>query len=252
MRCLLLLSALAVALVSAQDPAPGWLGYATASCPPGTKITHYEGKWKVGQNPQPSGAFFSPWIGMDTSDNLNLLQPVNPWFGDSWSFYTEYYQWSPSNNQDSNQRSCNAGDLLHGQVTYNGDSKQSYNLIQTDVTQSSKSSSMTIPVQQDNNGNYKNFSILYVVYEKVADCGDYPPDGQVVFQDLIVECDNKRITPAWTTGYVEDVCNNRAHVVSPSEIKITWDTSFKNPTKEQKARNLLGRRSAFDPRYRKH
>lgn len=50
--------------VLAQDPAPGWLGYATASCPPGTKVTHMEAKWKVGANPQPSEAFFSPWFGI--------------------------------------------------------------------------------------------------------------------------------------------------------------------------------------------
>lgn len=235
--------AILASVVTAQDPAPGWLGYATAQCPPGTKITRYEGKWKVGANPQPSFAFFSPWIGMDTSDNLNLLQPVNPWMGSSWSFYTEYYQWSPSNNEDSNSRNCNAGDQLHGSVVYNGDAAQTYTLTQVDVTQANKASSMTIPVQQDSNGDYKNYTILYVVYEKVADCNQYPPDGKVTFTDLIVECDGQAITPSWTTGFVEDVCNNRAHVVNSKTIEITWDTTGKNPTAAQKSRNFVKRDS---------
>jgi hypothetical protein len=236
MMKLCLVAALLVAVVVAQDPAPGWLAYATAECPAGTKITGMEAKWLVGANPPSSFAFFSPWFGIDASDNLNLLQPVNPWGGDSWSMYTEYYQWSPSNNQDSNQYQVNAGDQLFGKVVYNGDADQSYTLTQTDVT-SGQSSSMTIPVQQDDEGNYKNFTVMYIVYEKVAQCGQYPPDQKVTFSDIKVKCNDALVSPKWTTSYVEDVCNFRAHVVSPSEVTITWDTSVKDPTPEQFARS---------------
>ena len=38
---------------------------------------------------------------MDPADNLNLIQPVNPWVGDSWEIYNEYFQWSPTNNKNS-------------------------------------------------------------------------------------------------------------------------------------------------------
>lgn len=31
-------------------------------------------QWTVLNNPQPSGAFYSPWFGMDPADNLNLIQ----------------------------------------------------------------------------------------------------------------------------------------------------------------------------------
>ena len=31
-----------------------------------------------------SRSFYSPWFGMDPDDNLNLLQPVNPFTGDGW------------------------------------------------------------------------------------------------------------------------------------------------------------------------
>jgi hypothetical protein len=89
---LLLLAAAAVA-VTAQDPAEGWLGYAQAVSPTGAgRITFAEAYWVNLQTPVDGGAFWSPWFGVETSDNLNLLQPVNPWVGDSYSIYNEYFQ----------------------------------------------------------------------------------------------------------------------------------------------------------------
>lgn len=93
---------------------------------------------------------------------------------------------------------------------------------------------MTIGVQQDNSGNYKNYTVLYVVYEKEADCSEYPPDGSVTFTEIKVYCSGKLITPAWKTSYVDNVCNNRAHVVNPSTIRITWDTSSEKKANLQK------------------
>jgi len=123
-----------IQLSSSQDPAPGWLGYATAQCPSGTKITHMEAYWNVGALPVSSEAFYSPWFGIDTSDNLNLLQPVNPWFGSSpWQMYTEYFQWSNGYNSNSDSYNVSPGDLLYGKVTYLGDSQQAYFLSQNDT-----------------------------------------------------------------------------------------------------------------------
>jgi hypothetical protein len=65
--------------VAAQDPAQGWLGYAVANCPAGTTLTLMDAYWPVGATPKRSQSFYSPWFGIDASDNLNLLQPVNPW-----------------------------------------------------------------------------------------------------------------------------------------------------------------------------
>jgi len=88
----LLLAAAAVA-ATAQDPAEGWLGYAQAVSPTGAgRITFAEAYWVNLQNPVEGGAFWSPWFGVETSDNLNLLQPVNPWVGDSYEIYNEYFQ----------------------------------------------------------------------------------------------------------------------------------------------------------------
>src|SRR4051812_8429112 len=66
--------------ICGQDPADGWLGYAQATYPKGI-ITYIEAKWRVPDDPNEGGAFFSPWFGIEASDNLNLIQPVNPWVG---------------------------------------------------------------------------------------------------------------------------------------------------------------------------
>jgi hypothetical protein len=69
------------------------------------------------------------------------------------------------------------------------------------------------------------------VFEKVAPCGDYPPDEKVTFNDIQIYCDYKLLAdPQWTTAYVDDVCNNRAHVVNASTIEITWSITAADPS----------------------
>jgi len=112
------LAASAVAVAAAQDPANGWIAYAVGEVPAGKgRITSLEMTWKVSENPSRGNAFFSPWFGMDPQDNLNLIQPVNPWGGSSWSMYTEYFQWSPEHNSNSPQEPVSAGQTLHGALT---------------------------------------------------------------------------------------------------------------------------------------
>ncbi len=82
-------------------------------------------------------------------------------------------------------------------------------------------------------GQPKVFTIAYFVYEKPAPCGDYPPDGEVVFFNINLFCGNKVVSsPAFKTAYVDDVCNNRAHVLNSSALSITWDTKAQDPAKE--------------------
>ncbi len=142
--------------------------------------------------------------------------------------YNEYFQWSPENNVDSDQHTCQPGDVLHGVVTYSP-SDNSYNMVHTNVNDG-WSVTTKIPIQTDpSSGALKNYTIVYIVYEKDADCNQYPADGQVTFFDVRVEYDNQPIVPAWKTGIVDDVCNNRAHVLNATTIQITWDTQAANP-----------------------
>lgn len=215
----------AVCLVGAvaQDPANGWMAYAVGQVPAGTeRITKLEMTWKVGANPKRGNAFFSPWFGMDPSDNDNLIQPVNPWGGSSWSMYTEYFQWRPVHNSNSAQHSVEAGQTLHGSLEYDA-AGDSYTLTQK-VVETGATSSQVVKCQND-----KKFTIPYVVYEKAFPCAYYPPDEVVTFNVVTAECDGKDCVAdiKWAAkNYDNQHCGMQAHVSDNNQqISITWDTS---------------------------
>ena len=209
--------------VAAQDPAHGWMAYAVGKMPSEhERITRLEMTWTIGARPRRSRAFFSPWFGMDPDDNLNLVQPVNPWGGGEWSMYTEYFQWSPEHNSNSHQYTAKAGQTLHGSITYQpaGDS---YLLKQT-ILETGDVSSQVVPCQRG-----KKFTVPYVVYEKTFPCRDYPPDGVVTFRNITAECDGVDCAGdiVWEARVKDDNCNMAAHIAkNNSEISITWDTSL--------------------------
>jgi len=212
---------LLVGTTTAQDPAGGWMAYAVGQVPDGVeRITHLEMRWKVSQDPRPSQAFFSPWFGMDPADNLNLIQPVNPWGGGQWSMYTEYFQWSPEHNSNSPQQSVKAGQTLHGYLTYMP-FFDSYNLTQT-VEETGATSHQVVRCQ-----NKKKYNLPYIVYEKLFPCGDYPPDEAVIFTNITIECDNKDCTNdvKWTPMVKDANCDMAAKIIDPKTISITWNTN---------------------------
>jgi hypothetical protein len=216
------LLAMAAAVV-AQDPAEGWMAYAVGAIPQeAERITRLEMTWTVGEEPRHSFAFFSPWFGMDPNDNLNLVQPVNPWSGRSWSMYTEYFQWSPTHNSNSKQFAVSAGDTLHGSIVYVAE-KDAYELKQTN-TATGDVSSQVVPCQSG-----KKYRIPYVVYEKTFPCASYPPDGVVTFSNITVECDGQPgCAVQWEAKVKDPNCNMQAHVDhvgDRNEISITWDTA---------------------------
>ena len=182
----------------------------------------------------------------DPSDNLNLIQPVNPWLGQApWTMYTEYYQWSDgcvaadvgvmalpracdprtplprSYNSNSAEYDVNAGQTLHGALVYLAD-QDAYNLTQT-VVETGATSQQIVQCQDG-----KKFKVPYVVYEKVWDCADYPPDQIVTFTNIKIECDGKDCTNGvkWKPSVVDPNCDMTAHVDKyPQSLYITWSTS---------------------------
>ena len=44
----------------------------------------------------------------------------------------------------------------------------------------------------------------------------------------------------WKTGIVDDVCNNRAHILNQTTIQITWDTQATNPVRRGERTRSLG------------
>eukprot|EP01084_Bolivina_argentea_P155217 270495_1 len=217
------------ALTQAQDPANGWLGYALGKNPNGgtDPITQIEAYWTNLQEPTQKNCFYSPWFGIETSDNLNLLQPVNPWENREWSIYNEYFQWQPPHNENSRKHVVYPGDKLYGSITYQP-ATHSYNVYHSDETKGHEwSVNMTVAVQKKGS-DYKTYNMIYVVFEKTcSSCDMYPPDDIVTFSNITVLWAGKKLSPTWTTSYVDNVCNNRAHVVDAETITITWNSKSK-------------------------
>lgn len=234
---------LTAALANAQDPASGWMAYAVGAIPSTyERITRLDMSWKVGADPKRSRAFFSPWFGMDPDDNLNLIQPVNPWGQGAWSMYTEYYQWSPTHNSNSRSYTVKAGQTLHGSLVYD-DKSDSYTLTQT-IVETGDTSTQVVACQ-----NGKKYTLPYVVYEKTWTCADYPPDEIVTFRDIYIECDGTDCTAAteWEGKVKDDNCNMAAHIAQNStatEISITWDTSLSSKYDSLSADELVLHNSA--------
>ncbi len=102
--------------------------------------------------------------------------------------------------------------------------QNSYTATHTNLN-TTQSVSMTINVQKDSSGSYKQYTIMYVVMEKSQwNCDQYPANGIVTFFDIDLEYNGQPVNPSWTTSYVDDVCSCRAHVVAEDTISITWST----------------------------
>ena len=83
----------------------------------------------------------------------------------------------------------------------------------------------TIDIQKEENGNYKRYTIGYVVFEHpCTTCNHYPPDNSIIFYDINVEYNYTKVEPKWTTAVKTDKCNNRAKVLNESAIEITWQS----------------------------
>ncbi len=134
--------------------------------------------------------------------------------------YTEYFQWSPEHNSNSDQESVEAGQTLQGSLVYMPNS-DAYLLNQT-ILETGVSSHQIVKCQSG-----KKYTVPYVVYEKTWPCRDYPDDGQVTFYDITAECDNKDCTDAiqWSSKVKDANCDMKANIISSTSISITWDTS---------------------------
>lgn len=224
MRSFLALFASAMALVAAEDPASGWMGYARGTIPNGTeRITKLEMTWTVPSEGPRSIAFYAPWFGMDPIDNKNLLQPVNPWSGvkKHWSMYTEYFQFSPIKNSNSETYPVEAGQTLRGSIVHN-EAEDSYLLSHT-IIETGDMSSQVVKCQKG-----KKYVIPYVVFEKKFKCSWYPPDGAMTFHNITVECDGVDCSRdvQWEAKVKDDHCNHRAVIdADRNEVTLTWDTS---------------------------
>lgn len=161
--------------VLGQDPASSWLGYAKAVSQNNDTdniITKIEVYWKNPSNPTRDGCRFCPWFGIETSDNYNLIQPVNVWDNSGrpdWIVMNEYFQWHPEHDSQSKTVSTSPGDEIYASITNTG--KNSY-LMHVENMRTNDYVETTIGIQQEA-GKPKHYTIAYFVFEHpwyVYDC----------------------------------------------------------------------------------
>ena len=90
--------------------------------------------------------------------------------------YNEYFQWSPENDISSRDHTVRTGDVIYGSVTYDKENELYMMLSKSLSDDWSVETNITI---QKENGNYKDYTIMYVVFEHLAPCEEYPPDNQI-------------------------------------------------------------------------
>ena len=225
--------------VSSQDPTDGWLGYATAQneeLGENQMITKLEAYWlnldaaKVNVN-----SFFSPFVGIGTSDRLNIIECVNPWINNEWQIYNEYFQWIPERNKNSLSQRTYPNDIIYSSIEYekgnnNKTNKNYYNVYHADLTQN-WSVKTKVDIQKINGtNNDKRYIYAYFVFltQNVSmDCDLYPKNGVVKFYNISLYFNNKLVkNPKWTTNIYNDTCNNRAFVSNQNDsVTIRWNAT---------------------------
>lgn len=226
-----------------QDPANSWLAYAVAQCPQGQRLTEMRAEWTVSRSAKnftnPNLAYCA-WFGSDTTDNLDLIQPVNPWYGSSWEVYTEHFQWQPIKNWNSPAVPISSGQHIAGSLRFLGEDKQQYRMENFNLD-SGLGSVLDVNVQKAANSPtksgqqvFKNYSYMYVVYEQHGNpsCDLYPPAGSVNFHDIQVQCDGKDFVPTWEFKYVNHPCKFRASSEDPTSVTLSWDVNGNNTEAE--------------------
>jgi len=204
------------------DPADSWLAY-TVSQGNGQRVTFVNASWVVPANPSDQSAGNAPgwWFGIEPEPACFLIQPILAW-GDSGSEFTifnGYYQWDDSYWWQSNVGQVNPGNHINAWVQYES-SNNSYNMY-IGCTETGWSITSNIAV----NENQTYTDTYFVVEHQPDDCGQYPSNGDIVFENIHIELEGQEVTPKWQGHTWQDACNCQPHVISPSSVKFTWQTS---------------------------
>lgn len=225
-------------IVSSQDPTDGWLGYARAQQPVGESeiITKLEAYWINLNAPKVNiNSFFSPWIGIGTSDRLNIIQCVNPWISSQWQIYTEYYQFQPARNKNSIGHLSYPGDIIYCSIEYKqqfinitNSTRSYYEVYHSDLTQNWFVNT-EIDIQKDNKTEIdKQYIYGYFGFftgNVSLDCNLYPDDNMIKIYNISIYFNQKLVkNPKWITSFYNDSCNNRAFESGSNDsVTIRWN-----------------------------
>jgi len=221
----LLLLAVGFSGSNAQDPADSWLCYTVAQGN-GERLTFINASWIVPDYPSEQQGGNAPgwWFGIEPEPAMNLIQPILAWgeFSPAYTIFNGYYQWDNSSFWQSDSGPVSPGNHIYAYVQYDP-SLDSYNMY-ISCQETGWSVTNNIPVEDG-----KIYTDAYFVVEhQPDDCGQYPANGQITFTDINIELNNKPVTPSWKGLQFNPACNSTPHVLSPSSVQFTWDTSSKS------------------------
>jgi len=188
-------------------------------------LTSLVGEWTVPPIPATDNSqllYF--WNGIEPNDNAEVLQPVLQFGsspiggGDFWALAS----WFVSNDGTvvtSSLINVNVGDVITGTMTLL--SNGSWIVTGTDNNIKNSTGFTYEPSESD-------YDYAYEVLEaySLSGCNDYPSTGKVLFTNIAIEVLGKPVSnPTWTTMTKDTTCNEKANVVSPTSVFISFDTS---------------------------
>jgi len=216
-----------VACVVAQDPADSWLVYTVAHG--GGRITWANASWIVPSYPSEQEGGEAPgwWFGIEPEPAMDLIQPILAW-GDEGAEYTifnGYYQWDDSDWYQSESGVVTPGNHIYAWVSYVA-ANDSYNMY---ITCQETGWSVTTNIACEDG---KIFQDLYFVVEhQPDDCGQYPANGYIVFDNINMEVEGKPFVANWEGYQYQPACDSNFQIINPNSVKFTWDTSSDKPAK---------------------
>jgi hypothetical protein len=128
--------------------------------------------------------------------------------------------WPNGNWWQSNDFVVKPGDVIYSELSYDS-SSNSYNMLISNTNSSSAVVKSVRPVIDQ-----QTYTDVYFVTEHQPDsCTEYPASGGIVFYNIHIAWENRLVVPAWEAHTFQPACNSQAHVISPSSVAFTWDTS---------------------------
>lgn len=215
---------IAIVQCYAQDPSPGWLSYASFTASPTSRITALNATWTVMAEPIKKKGSNAPgwWFGIQTADgNGALIQPILAWAdgAPSYTIFNGIYDWNDQSWTQSISDVVTPGQTIIGSVTYRS-SDNSYDMIIR-----CKETGWSVTTNKKIQGKQIEATAYFVLEHAPVTCAAYPPDNGMSFSSIYLEVDNQPVVPSWKAHQETPKCASQATIVSPSEIKFSWDAT---------------------------
>jgi hypothetical protein len=223
----LFLTAILLALCSADDPSQSWLSYAAYTAPNEGTITLVNTTWVVPSNPSQKRGSNAPgwWYGVQTTKGDGaLIQPILAYGykGDVYSIFNACFDWTDQSWHTSPETyTVEPGDVISSYVSFNK-AANSYTMY---IASKNTGKSISTDYKIERRQTAVESTVYFVLEHQPQTCKAYPADGVCTFENIHVAVDGAVVTPAWKAMQERPACNSLATVTDPNTIKFTWDAA---------------------------